>query len=691
MGAAVLTGNILGAVLSIVSLFSDPGPRPEQVILEQVQALQREVASLGQIVEARFDQLDQMVRTFYRDVMDQFVTINERLNRLEVGLSDIRDQLARQDRSLNRIEGNLDLYIRDQLVREFWRNRFECIRSREYFPSTQLSEGKFRDCLIDFHRQATVGAVTTPEVANASATYADSLDLAATLTSDRLYSNTDFLARMAPSFGSSAPANPYFQRVPNILTWTMGAEAYMQTMLEWPEYVPLTSPAAIDEMIKMGENTQTSLTSLAFRKTQGGTQRARLPFFGALTNNYKQRVADVRVALQKLAKDYQDANTSRYSMYSNENQDVPPSHEFRVPEKLQSCSDSELKNQEIAAPVYLDLVVPSQIRMASNLASTGSHKVGFCYKAEWTERREIPYCVNTLTRWTFTEKRGKVKITIRGYVGESVFLEQTARSPEFILAEGRRERERVDDCAKWGFRDQPAHHFNENLSDTVKRSWDRFWRLYILGRHFARYTDEDRKVFSDYMNGEGKTSGSTLMAFINPPVENVTNKTVFDQVTVDATTVIFTEFDRHRDLFWRQRVVPNVGDGDLGRALSRLTGAKLLIQSYLELLLPSSVESDDRLRGLLYGSIAIMTGDDVAKGLVENSNYFLDRLIIDGSISPFALPPSDMEVRIDGLARALIDVLGDSKRGVGERNRLISHMLVKLLTFRAIHWPQPTS
>ena len=46
LGGAVLAGNLLGAALSIISLFSDQGPPPEQLILEEVGRLRTQVANM---------------------------------------------------------------------------------------------------------------------------------------------------------------------------------------------------------------------------------------------------------------------------------------------------------------------------------------------------------------------------------------------------------------------------------------------------------------------------------------------------------------------------------------------------------------------------------------------------------------------------------------------------------------------
>ena len=63
LGAVVLTGSVVGSVMNVVSLFGESGPSPEQMILEELQALREQVAQLHQDMHDRFDRVDAALNT----------------------------------------------------------------------------------------------------------------------------------------------------------------------------------------------------------------------------------------------------------------------------------------------------------------------------------------------------------------------------------------------------------------------------------------------------------------------------------------------------------------------------------------------------------------------------------------------------------------------------------------------------
>lgn len=53
LSTVVMTGNILGAVMNIISLFEEAGPSPDQIILDSIRDLRNEIGTLRQEMSAR--------------------------------------------------------------------------------------------------------------------------------------------------------------------------------------------------------------------------------------------------------------------------------------------------------------------------------------------------------------------------------------------------------------------------------------------------------------------------------------------------------------------------------------------------------------------------------------------------------------------------------------------------------------
>ncbi len=65
LSTVVMTGNILGAVMNVVSLFGDSEPTPDQMILEEIGKLRQQVDQLRTEMHERFDRIDQELETIY--------------------------------------------------------------------------------------------------------------------------------------------------------------------------------------------------------------------------------------------------------------------------------------------------------------------------------------------------------------------------------------------------------------------------------------------------------------------------------------------------------------------------------------------------------------------------------------------------------------------------------------------------
>ncbi|MFC1806242.1 RCC1 domain-containing protein [Planctomycetota bacterium] len=137
---------------------------------------------------------------------------------------------------------------------------------------------------------------------------------------------------------------------------------------------------------------------------------------------------------------------------------------------------------------------------------------------------------------------------------------------------------------------------------------------------------------------------------------------------------------RHRSRALCAHVVSEF-DRDLKDRLNELTGAKALLESVIALGLPESLEQDDVLRGLLYGSESLIDRDG-ACALYEAE---LNRLNTTWRARPPTLKETS-KARLKLFRERLgqrLDAL--EKSGTPEIPRMVSHTLLQLRLLRAAH------
>ena len=80
IAAAALTGNVLAAVISVINVFIDTGPTPEQQILDAVRRIGDQVQALHERMEQRFEALDVQVAGLRAQIGDavELIVANQR-------------------------------------------------------------------------------------------------------------------------------------------------------------------------------------------------------------------------------------------------------------------------------------------------------------------------------------------------------------------------------------------------------------------------------------------------------------------------------------------------------------------------------------------------------------------------------------------------------------------------------------
>ena len=87
IAAAALTGNVLAAAISVINVFIDTGPTPEQQILDAVRRIGDQVQALHERMEQRFEALDVQVAGLRAQIGDavELIVANQRETHAQLG------------------------------------------------------------------------------------------------------------------------------------------------------------------------------------------------------------------------------------------------------------------------------------------------------------------------------------------------------------------------------------------------------------------------------------------------------------------------------------------------------------------------------------------------------------------------------------------------------------------------------
>ena len=231
LSSAVLTGNLLGAAMNIVSLFASSGPTPEQIILEQLQAMHQELRDFRLEVRDYFEKIDKrlvdiqlQIDEGFRQLAYQLETTSERVTEIQNALTVIDSKLRSYDKQTYSYLS--DLYKKD-LILAFndlgYEKRFNKLMPFDLFTK---SEGTFYTWAVDF----TQGDILAGPTTSADYTLLSLNELENLPVETRL----NFISEFVENFFGQPPLA--HSRISNPTYWIISSGAYLKLLDENSTY-----------------------------------------------------------------------------------------------------------------------------------------------------------------------------------------------------------------------------------------------------------------------------------------------------------------------------------------------------------------------------------------------------------------------------------------------------------------------
>ncbi|WP_437972110.1 hypothetical protein WMF04_23710 [Sorangium sp. So ce260] len=376
IGAAVFTGDVIGAVLQIASLFNrQDKPSINQKILENLRGIRDLVGDVRTEMHARFNRLDRKLNDIYDAVMAQFEHVNFELGELEADLEEVQIALYTVQADLNRLDRNmyafLDAAERQPLV--------EGIAGfLDYQRRTGLEMPYSPTFLDGENRFYTWSYFTSKDAIQAGPTSRifDDAQIASELGNYPLATNINYLSELsAVKFGLSRLSS---ERLSNPVTWMTAAESYAQLGEEWPEHAIQVDPDRLERVIDAGEDLAAGLDRIASPA-----------LMRRLSGHYGGKMTALRDAISQFEATFESAPNRKLhgiDLWSGADQ-VPEAHDLKEKKPLGSCRNIDFKDGKKSfeldlGPFAADYAPLAPLMIADNLGGLSDLKP--CIHATWT-------------------------------------------------------------------------------------------------------------------------------------------------------------------------------------------------------------------------------------------------------------------------------------------------------------------
>jgi hypothetical protein len=385
LSTVAMTGNILGAVMNVVSLFGPQQPTPEQMILEEIGKLRQQVDQLRTEMHTRFDRVDAQLTTIYKTMHDRFNQIDIQLGKISGKLDEVQQSLLNLGIQLDRMERNNVEYL-DALGRRPLREAINgALGYRERTNAEMPYQPDFVAYENTFHTWGTINAFDALNAGPSERNYSDA-QLLAELSAAPLDANLNYLNGWLQAHGLPPFAT---KRLPSPRDWAFASRAYAALGQDWPQHFARIGAGRQASLDAVGKELEQALANISTIQTPSGPQ-ANGPLWNGLTAYYNAKLEALdRALLDKETSFVTGVQTELgrplgFDLYGG--LDQPLQHQ-PTDFATMTCGGAYIDQIRVAAPRNLKNMVPAYNRYA--LADyLGLNQTTVCWYPELVDKFE---------------------------------------------------------------------------------------------------------------------------------------------------------------------------------------------------------------------------------------------------------------------------------------------------------------
>jgi hypothetical protein len=150
LSAVVLTGNLLTAFTTLMTIFNEPGPSPDQIIISQLREIQSTLIKLRQDMNYRFDRVDITLTQIYDGLLKNLAKIDFDIGRVEGRVEDVQASLLQLATQLDHLQQSMFEYLTDLSQRMTNKSITYCLEFSKLYGPVKFDEADYRKCQADF-------------------------------------------------------------------------------------------------------------------------------------------------------------------------------------------------------------------------------------------------------------------------------------------------------------------------------------------------------------------------------------------------------------------------------------------------------------------------------------------------------------------------------------------------------------
>lgn len=629
----ILSGNILSAAMNVFSLFGDSGPSPEQIILQELGVIKQMLGQIRMEMHERFDRVDQSLNLIYDTLNDRFNQINLQLGTLQGDVTEIQQALYGLQVDLYRIERGMYAFLLDasrhDLLEEI--NLIVDYHGKygQLLPFTDFVTAENR-----FHTWAVIHAADDELSQSSGRSYTDAA-VYAELTSRPWEANLNWLSQFVATRFSGVP-NFTSVRLANPHDWSVASHAYLELALESPLNFRLPGLVSrLQEIRQRGVDLNSAATKVTL--TTGSTNLvANRALWNALISYYRSKAIPLKNELVLAEQEYRrglSADPSKQQAYASLNLWGGPDQSFTSPMPppaavgpVQAGQNNHGATVAISPPLNWTNMIPPFARLGGFLG-VGGDVINLEYRnldlVETTSTHVVDYNTGASANVTI----GKFHLAIRGYATNYAVFEKAYTSTDYSSTFPPSCGSDQTPFTIW-FSVPPIYWWYDPEAGDYLSGWD--WN----GALSSLWTADPNLCGGPYFMNDF-VSGS-----------QVTNST---EVLIGINALKARIQDRLRELqrgSYGSIATSLTQAGNVQSAAAGLSGARALLESFITLGFSHSLETDDILRSLVYGTDRIVDTEvieelcqlGIARSYDTNQNVKVDiAAILDERISGLEL------------------------------------------------------
>ncbi|MFK3980688.1 hypothetical protein ACI2K4_09975 [Micromonospora sp. NPDC050397] len=554
MGTAVLTGNLLGAAMSLVTLFSGGGD-PNAAIKAEIGKLRDQINRLAQGIDKRFDRVETALKEMYAGLVAQLDALTKSIDEIRVNLGRIATQLQTIERKVDSMALATHVALENIARRDLNQVISTYVHHREntggqpipdfvntYYPLAESPT--FRFATID---AAQEGTFTVPN----GTSLADPVSVIDNYLPEGSVNYLSQLARQRVP-GATWTTGP----VANASAWNVAARVYNILQLENPAFAAQVNSGRANAIADAGDTINNRVREFNRPETNGTTNA----LFRGLMDDYRNAMSAWNAQVENVRKAVVWNNTPtlpEYDLWGSPDQAVAA----RIPEAgtLGRCTGTGAGR---ATPsTLLRATLPNPFHLADHAMPPG-HRPQFssCYDAVFVnvEENEGP---------RFHTWRGDLQITVKSRVKWAGGDWQDAQNQTRVFP--------IGTFCSWSVRDPEPNGYCYDETYYLNQRWAGTYKPAFESAPIA-------------VNGTAVSTARTKAAAMLAGRQKYFYRVML--AGTGPTEPSSTTWDVSRVLWQKGKAVAN---------------SVRLLQAYSELGWATALELDDTLNGLLFGSHAL--------------------------------------------------------------------------------------